>query len=231
MYLALAILVTGIGASAYPHEFIDDHPVSEVRGFRETALVSGVEHKIMRRSWKIPDTSAAVSVIYYISIVMVTVSIIACTVVGYIDYLRWIGKPPPRWFVWLGNRCGGKWVTRYWKGNLDLPFDSLERGEDNTREHGNRNPASTSQEIGQPSDTEWPNTENNFSGESQPSCDRCEDIQASAARTRRNPRWADVVQEAEAHRQRHQPVPFLGMAVGSPSTKEIPVVHEVEDNR
>lgn len=228
MYLALAILVTSIGASAYPPESIDDHPVAEVRGFRGIALVSEMEYKIFQRSWKIPDTSAVVSVIYYISIVLVGVSIFACSIVGYIDFLRWIGKPPPRWFVWLGGRSRGGWLIKYWKGNLDLPFDSFERGEDDTRERGSRNPASLSQEIGQSSDFEWPNTENNFSGETQPSYDQCEDIQASAVRTRRNPRWADVVQEAEAHRQRHQPLPLLGMAIGPP---QISVVNDVEDNR
>lgn len=224
MYLALAILVTGIGASAYHLEFIEDHPVSGVRGFGGTALVSGMDHKIMQRSWKIPDTSAVVSIIYYISIVLISVAIIACSVVGYIDYLRWIGKSPPRWFVWLCGRCGGRWLTKYWKGNLDLPFDSLERGEDDTRESGSRSHASTSQEIEQSSENEWPNTE---PGGTQPGCDRCEDIEVSAARARRN--WADVVQEA--HRQRHQPLPLLGTAIGPPPIKEIPVVNDVEESR
>lgn len=175
------------------------------------------------RDWKIPDTSAVLSIIYYVSVILISFSVIACSIVGYVDYLRCKDKPPPRWFTWIAAKTGGRWMTRYWSGKTASELGTPEQNEEN-RQHGDWSPGMGLRAAGGPGNTGWLNIDNDVIGPegSNTAAHRGRDgvNRPAQARTRGGPGWVDVIQQAEAHRQRHCPLPPLGMAVGLPTLEE-----------
>ena len=167
---------------------------------------------LARRNWRLPNTSTALSIVYYACVALIAAPIIACSVVGYIDYRKWRNQPVPRWIIWTERIflpcCKRKRQDQEFLEQGVWPIMCLRTIVENQREQSEG----------------WMDMNNGVPASERPSgtettlvADEIAEGSGALAKPKRTARWADVIESGDCGQQSK-----MGLPDSSPPPPPLP---------